>query len=71
VEKIETAVEPSFQAYFVDALAIPHKTSPLTNLSKAVSLPARPAPGDAAGPTRTRRRATSNPDTTSHSEPQA
>jgi uncharacterized 2Fe-2S/4Fe-4S cluster protein (DUF4445 family) len=72
VEKIETAVEPSFQAYFVDALAIPHKTSPLTNLSKAVSLPPRPAPGDATGPVRTRRRAAAaTPDTTSHSEPQA
>jgi len=72
VEKIETAVEPSFQAYFVDALAIPHKTSPLTNLSKAISLPARPAPGDSAVPTRTRRRAAAaTPDTTSQPEPQA
>ncbi len=65
VEKIETAVEPSFQAYFVDALAIPHKTAPLANLSKAVSLPPRPAPGDATGPTRTRRRITT------HAEPTA
>jgi uncharacterized 2Fe-2S/4Fe-4S cluster protein (DUF4445 family) len=75
VEKIETAVEPSFQAYFVDALAIPHKTSPLTNLSKVVSLPARPAPGDTAGSARTRRRAAAaaapTPDTTSLPEPQA
>ncbi len=73
VEKIETAVEPAFQAYFVDALAIPHKSAPLTNLSKAVSLPPRPAPGDATGPVRTRRRAAAanpdaNPDTTSETQ---
>ena len=29
VEKIETALEPRFQAHFVEAMAIPHKTAPL------------------------------------------
>ena len=29
VEKIETAVEPRFQAHFVGAMAIPHKTAPI------------------------------------------
>jgi uncharacterized 2Fe-2S/4Fe-4S cluster protein (DUF4445 family) len=40
VEKIETAVEPKFQAHFVDAMALPHQTAPYPNLSKVVSLPA-------------------------------
>ena len=30
VEKIETAVEPRFQAHFVDAMAFPHRTAPST-----------------------------------------
>jgi uncharacterized 2Fe-2S/4Fe-4S cluster protein (DUF4445 family) len=40
VEKIETAVEPKFQAHFVDAMALPHQTAPYPNLSKVVTLPA-------------------------------
>jgi uncharacterized 2Fe-2S/4Fe-4S cluster protein (DUF4445 family) len=40
VEKIETAVEPKFQAHFVEAMAIPHKTAPYPHLAKAVNLPA-------------------------------
>jgi uncharacterized 2Fe-2S/4Fe-4S cluster protein (DUF4445 family) len=39
VEKIETAIEPKFQAHFVEAMAIPHKTAPYPNLSRAVTLP--------------------------------
>lgn len=39
VEKIETAVEPSFQAHFVDAMAFPHATAPYTELRKVVDLP--------------------------------
>jgi uncharacterized 2Fe-2S/4Fe-4S cluster protein (DUF4445 family) len=48
VEKVETAVEPAFQAHFVEAMALPHRTAPYPHLSKAVALPARPsaAPGD-------------------------
>ncbi len=57
IEKIETAVEPRFQAHFVDAMAIPHRTAAYPNLSQAVALPAR---GDAGGggpdPGRRRRR---------------
>ena len=41
VEKIETAIEPSFQDHFVRAMAFPHKTDPYPILSKAVKLPNR------------------------------
>ena len=41
IEKIETAVEPDFQQYFVDAMAIPNKTDPYTNLQGVVTLPQR------------------------------
>jgi uncharacterized 2Fe-2S/4Fe-4S cluster protein (DUF4445 family) len=44
VEKIETAVEPRFQAHFVDAMAIPHATAPSTHLAREVELPAAAAP---------------------------
>src|SRR5262249_36581411 len=40
IEKIETAVEPKFQAEFVEAMAIPHNSAPYTNLSRVVPLPA-------------------------------
>ena len=40
VEKIETAIEPRFQAHFIDAMAIPHKTAGYPELRKAVTLPA-------------------------------
>lgn len=43
VEKIETAVEPAFQAHFVDAMAFPHKTADFEALGKVVNLPPRPA----------------------------
>ena len=39
VEKIETAVEPKFQAYFVDALAIPNKAVGFPKLEAALGLP--------------------------------
>lgn len=41
VEKIETAVEPQFQAFFVEAMAIPHLNDPFTELQKQVALPGR------------------------------
>jgi uncharacterized 2Fe-2S/4Fe-4S cluster protein (DUF4445 family) len=41
VEKIETAVEPRFQEFFVEAMAIPHLTDPFVELQKEVTLPAR------------------------------
>jgi uncharacterized 2Fe-2S/4Fe-4S cluster protein (DUF4445 family) len=49
VEKIETAIEPKFQAHFVAAMGIPHSSEPYPNLRKAVQLPepkaAAPRPG--------------------------
>ena len=39
VEKIETAVEPKFQEYFVDALAIPNKTIHFPKLEAKLGLP--------------------------------
>jgi uncharacterized 2Fe-2S/4Fe-4S cluster protein (DUF4445 family) len=48
IEKIETALEPKFQAHFVDAMALPNKVDPFPNLAKAVTLPERSStpPGD-------------------------
>ncbi len=40
VEKIETAIEPKFQDYFVDAMAIPNKTDEFSRLFTAVKRPA-------------------------------
>jgi uncharacterized 2Fe-2S/4Fe-4S cluster protein (DUF4445 family) len=39
VEKIETAVEPSFQEHFVRALALPHEIDRFPELAKQVTLP--------------------------------
>jgi uncharacterized 2Fe-2S/4Fe-4S cluster protein (DUF4445 family) len=55
VEKIETAIEPRFQEFFVEAMAIPHKTAAYPNLSKVVTLPPRPEAA-AAGEARAERR---------------
>jgi uncharacterized 2Fe-2S/4Fe-4S cluster protein (DUF4445 family) len=41
VEKIETAVEPRFQEFFVEAMAIPHLNAPFEELRREVSLPQR------------------------------
>ncbi|MDC1383261.1 ASKHA domain-containing protein [Candidatus Puniceispirillum sp.] len=41
IEKIETALEPSFQDHFVKAMAIPHKSDPYANLAAVVDLPER------------------------------
>ena len=61
IEKIETAVEPRFQAHFVEAMAIPHKTAAYPELSKMVALPARKTGGahrnSEGGERRRRRRA--------------
>ncbi len=59
IEKIETAVEPKFQEYFVDAMAVPNKRDDFPRLFSAV---ARPAPktvanSDDGGRRRRRRRA--------------
>ena len=55
IEKVETALEPSFQAHFVDAMAIPHRTAEYPGLSTRITLPTRPDPA-AGGDRRERRR---------------
>jgi uncharacterized 2Fe-2S/4Fe-4S cluster protein (DUF4445 family) len=55
VEKIETAIEPRFQAHFIDAMAIPHKSAGYPELRKVVALPAA-RESAAQGATRGRRR---------------
>ncbi len=54
VEKIETAIEPRFQAHFIDAMAIPHKSAAYPQLRKVVELPAAKESA-AQGATRGRR----------------
>jgi uncharacterized 2Fe-2S/4Fe-4S cluster protein (DUF4445 family) len=49
VEKIETAIEPKFQAHFVAAMGIPHSTEPYPHLRKAVQLPEPKAAAPRAG----------------------
>lgn len=56
VEKVETAVEPKFQEYFVEAMAIPHKTAQYPNLSKVVDLPQAATDSSVASETVRRRR---------------
>ncbi|MBA5779343.1 DUF4445 domain-containing protein [Stappia sp. F7233] len=61
IEKIETAMEPRFQEHFVNAMALPNKVDPFTELRKTVPLPApRDAEAvdgsDGAGSGRRRRR---------------
>ena len=57
VEKIETAIEPQFQAHFVEAMAIPHKRAAFPNLAREVKLPqpAAAAERSARGAARRRR----------------
>jgi uncharacterized 2Fe-2S/4Fe-4S cluster protein (DUF4445 family) len=49
VEKIETAIEPKFQAHFVEAMGIPHSTEAYANLRKVVRLPATKPAAPRAG----------------------
>jgi uncharacterized 2Fe-2S/4Fe-4S cluster protein (DUF4445 family) len=57
IEKIETAIEPKFQEYFVGAMAFPHKTDDFTELFKVVTRPpAKSIPGDPGDGKRRRRR---------------
>jgi uncharacterized 2Fe-2S/4Fe-4S cluster protein (DUF4445 family) len=56
VEKIETAIEPKFQEYFIEAMALPHKTDPYVELSRVVTLPPpKPAVEGSAAEDRKRR----------------
>ena len=56
VEKIETAIEPRFQAHFVESMANPHKTAEYPHLRKVVELPARKAATQTDGRERRNRR---------------
>jgi len=56
IEKIETAIEPKFQEYFVDAMAIPNKSDAFPKLFSIVEAPARKASSKPAGGGRRRRR---------------
>ena len=55
VEKVETAVEPRFQEFFVKAMAIPHDVDPYARLARTVRLPGRRTASNER-PTRGRRR---------------
>lgn len=57
VEKIETAVEPKFQEYFVDAMAIPNKSDDFPRLFAAVKKPAAKSVEPSSSGRRRRRRA--------------
>lgn len=57
IEKVETAIEPSFQAHFVGAMAIPHKSDPFPHLEAALGVTfKRGGSGDGEGSGRERRR---------------
>ena len=56
IEKIETAVEPKFQEYFVDAMALPNKTDAFPKLFSVVTKPVAKNDADADGAGRPRRR---------------
>ena len=49
IQKVETAVEPRFQAHFVEAMAFPHKTAPFERLARYVDLPAPAAVEESGG----------------------
>ncbi len=56
IEKVETAVEPRFQEYFVDAMAFPNKTDAFPNLFREVTRPPQKHLDSNAGAPRPRRR---------------
>jgi uncharacterized 2Fe-2S/4Fe-4S cluster protein (DUF4445 family) len=56
IEKIETALEPKFQDYFVDAMAFPNKKDPFPNLFSVVDKPQEKVGQDSAGGRKRRRR---------------
>ena len=58
IEKIETAVEPKFQEYFVNAMAIPHKVDRFPALASVVSMP---EPAGVKGKIKKRRRQNRHP----------
>lgn len=56
VEKVETAVEPAFQAHFVAAMGFPHSTLEYPHLAERVTLPRTPVSAPPGGRRRTGRR---------------
>ena len=56
IEKIETAMEPKFQQYFVDAMAFPNKTDAFPNLFSVVEKPAEKSLVEASGGRKRRRK---------------
>ena len=56
IEKVETATEPAFQAHFIDAMAIPHRTAHYPGLSTRMALPEPPITETTAGRRRRRTR---------------
>jgi uncharacterized 2Fe-2S/4Fe-4S cluster protein (DUF4445 family) len=61
IEKIETAVEPDFQAHFVAAMGFPHSTRPYPHLAERVTLPAPPSPDQGRRRSSRRTRSTAAP----------
>jgi uncharacterized 2Fe-2S/4Fe-4S cluster protein (DUF4445 family) len=56
IEKIETAIEPKFQDYFVDAMAFPNKNDTFPKLFAVVNRPGSKAGASSSADRRTRRR---------------
>ena len=56
IEKIETAMEPKFQQYFVDAMAFPNKTDPFPNLFSVVEKPVDKVATEVPGSRKRRRK---------------
>ena len=56
VEKVETAIEPAFQAHFVAAMGFPHSTLAYPHLAERVTLPSAPTSAPEQGRRRTGRR---------------
>ncbi|HEX9925769.1 MAG TPA: ASKHA domain-containing protein, partial [Anaerolineae bacterium] len=54
IDYVETAIDPNFQARFVDALALPHNTDAFPHLEGLI--PARPVTAASNGPDRQERR---------------
>jgi uncharacterized 2Fe-2S/4Fe-4S cluster protein (DUF4445 family) len=71
VEKVETAVEPSFQQHFVAALDLPHASDGFPQLALEVSLPGPARGADSAGPARGRRRRSPRRDRTANDSSRA
>jgi uncharacterized 2Fe-2S/4Fe-4S cluster protein (DUF4445 family) len=56
IEKVETALEPDFQSFFVNAMAFPNKVDPFPRLAAVVALPERKSSPEQDPAERRRRR---------------